>query len=168
MFGFKRRSFSGSGDTPASVWHKLIPGAAISLQLALESLLSAAFGSEACAGRTEGVLRTVAFALAWLVGLHSMKWEFGSETHLSASQRASRKLQHAVVNIGVVTCWLFAVSHFPLVCWVGGHHSKAISAVQGMMVAFVQVIVSFELFEIDVTGDENEDDITTEATRLVS
>ena len=47
------------------IWHKLIPGAAISLQVMLESFLSATYGSETCSGKIEGVFRTIAFLLSW-------------------------------------------------------------------------------------------------------
>ena len=144
-----------------SIWHKLIPGAAISLQVLLESFLSATFDSTQCNGVAEAIFRTLAFIVSWGVGLKCMKWTFSSDENVrSPLQQISRRVKHALVNIGLVTSWLFAVSDFPLKCWLVGDSSKAISATRGVLMIVIQALAALEVFDIDLVttnGDNDEE-----------
>lgn len=153
----------------SSIWHKLIPGAAITLQVLLESFLSAAFDNSECNGTPETIFRNLAFFVSFIVGLKSMKWSnFSSDENVGAMKKTSRKIKHALVNVGVVTCWLFAVSDFPLKCWVSGDKAKLVSTTRGFLVIAIQVFASLEIFDVDITdGDGEEGDVVNEETGLL-
>ena len=175
MFGLKVSKNRRTTDDATSIWHKLIPGAAITLQVLLESLLSATFDSAQCNGMIEAVFRTIAFALSWIVGLTSMRWKFTSD-HTTAL-----RVKHGFVNIGVVTAWLFAVSDFPLKCWISDHTDHAdtiISTTQGMLIILIQVMVSLEVFDFQLgasttdgtsnTGGGKEEGVVNESTGMMT
>ena len=88
-----------------------------------------------------------------------MKWSFSSEDNLSTRQKSGRKIKHALVNVGVVTSWLFAVSDFPLRCWMEStsNNDSIIRATRGILVVLIQVITSFEVFDIG-NGDVSKND----------
>jgi hypothetical protein len=158
-----------SAQDAASIWHKLIPGAAITLQVLLESFLSASFDSTQCNGQNEAIFRTIAFVLCWSVGLRGMKWTFESDK----GKPFTRKIKHALINILVVTSWLFAISRFPLKCWLRSMEDQdadtIISTTQGMLVIFIQVIVSFEVFDVDlILGTTNAAEDTQVVTQEAS
>lgn len=162
MFGLQYET-PKTTDKAASIWHKLIPGAAITLQISLESFLSATYGSETCSGRVESIFRTVAFFLSWIVGLRGMKWGKSFSYHrrlrLSAKRINFRRLKHSLVNIGVVTGWSFAVSDFPLKCWMEGEGSdKTIGAIRGFLVVLVHAFVSLEVFDVDIVDNHKVED----------
>jgi hypothetical protein len=172
MFGLNvSTNTNQSAQDAASIWHKLIPGAAITLQVLLESFLSAIFDSAQCNGKTESIFRTIAFFLSWSIGLKGMKWTFESDQ----GKPFTRRIKHAIVNVAVVTSWLFAISDFPLKCWLLSVDyagvDTIISTTQGMLVIFIQVMVSFEVFDVDIIlgdGNAEAEPITNEASALVS
>jgi hypothetical protein len=96
----------------------MIPGFAITTQVATENMFNAVFASESedgtpttqCHGRNELVWRTVTFCICFFFGFVFMK------------QFQEHRLFHDVVSFGLVAGWLFAISNFPLMCWVNPNH----------------------------------------------
>lgn len=167
LLGLRFRRDVKSDNSIYSIWHKLIPGTAISLQILLESTLGSIFGTQRCSGTGEAVFRTVAFVIAYVAGLKSMKWSFESEAHLSEKKRQSKRIKHALVNIGVVTAWIFAVSDYPLMCWMPTVSERSINMIKGSLIVLAQVIVSFELFEFPIIDDANDSSTADERSRLL-
>ncbi|CAB9497549.1 expressed unknown protein [Seminavis robusta] len=137
----------------AVIWHKLIPGAAISFDLLAETLLSNAFNSHSCLNQTEAIFRSMAFAISWLVGLKTMKWTFPSDDLLSPNKKYWMRIKHAVVNVGVVTFWLFTISDFPLLCWIGNENQEMISGTRAISLLSIQALVLLEIVETNQQED---------------
>ena len=99
----------------AKIWSRMIPGFAISTQLAMAEILNVTFMSSdpisgvkaiQCHGIDEYRWRTATFLICLLSGFLFMK-KFDTD-----------KLFHAVVSFVLVISWLFAISDFPLTCWI--------------------------------------------------
>ena len=93
------------------VWPKIIPGVAIALQVSLDNMLNLQFNrtdSEIlqCGGENESAWRTAAFVVSFVIGFAVMK------------RFNDNRLFHEIVNVGLITGWLFSISDFPLTCWI--------------------------------------------------
>lgn len=129
----------------AEIWSTLVPGGAIAFHAALESGLDSVYGS-GCETSTLLYVRTASFLLCWGFGLAMMKWSGFSH---------GRFVPHAIVNVLVVTCWLLAISRYPLECYLGhiGTSTYDVNAVESRSVGLVRlfllaVIEAASAFEI--------------------
>jgi hypothetical protein len=114
---------SDQGQELMDVWSKVIPKLAITIQLTLDSALTLAFASSGtnfndtnatntnqgeftCHGNSEVVWRTTLFGITLLIGWFFMK-HFDTDV-----------LFHEVMNLFLVSGWLFSVSNYPITCWI--------------------------------------------------
>jgi len=131
------------------VWKAVVPSVAVIMQASFDSFFSGVFpranpdfepnGSETgsgpqCSGDLELRLRTTAFGATALVGLYSMKWNFGSSKHVI--EKNKRKWFHWIMNFLFIFSWLFSTSDFPLTCWI--NRDGALTEQQLIRVSFVK------------------------------
>ena len=120
-------------------WKDVIPGVALVIQVAFDNFFNGAFPKAAstsantdigsgpqCTGHLELVLRTVAFGITMAVGVGFMKWK--------------ADVFHMVFNAVFVFCWLFAISDFPLTCWINS--DGALTAGQLMLVSMIKLLLT--------------------------
>lgn len=157
------------------IWHKVIPGVAITLQVSLENLLNWFFSKDTkrgpmhCAGDQETISRTIAFVITALVGLLAMKWDF---------RQTNRTVlwYHYIINIGLVTAWLLAISDFPLACWIEDDQAlnekqqRSVSLTRFFLVLTTQALASLEIFKdyiLPPADNTSSSDMATESTLLL-
>ena len=130
------------------VWSRMIPGLAITAQVATENMFNAVFGSLSengiptttqCHGRNELVWRSVTFVICFFFGFLFMK------------QFKKNRLFHGVVSFGVVAGWLFSISDFPLICWISPN--QPLSEVQARNISISRFMIAVVL-NILATGFE--------------
>lgn len=128
------------------VWSRMVPGLAITLQLTADNFLNSKFVSSdrsneavQCHGRNELIWRTVTFFIIFFIGFVFMK------------KFDEHRLFHGVISFGLVAGWLFAVSDFPLTCWINTNQplsmiqSQNVSITRGFITLLVNGILA--LFE---------------------
>jgi len=126
-FTRRLRNFRPANQDPdnfRTVWQKVIPGAAIMFQFLFDSFFNLVFrmstsiptantgSGPQCTGDLDFIWRTFAFVITAGVGLVFMKWNFGS------TNNTKRQWFHYFLNFYFVFSWLFAISDFPLTCWI--------------------------------------------------
>jgi hypothetical protein len=141
----KKRVGDDNEDSATGIWHKLIPGTAITLQVALDSALRSAFSSSAqCSGVNEFGWRTAAFIITAIVGLATMKWTFKTGDK-------QRQFFHRVINVFLVFAWLIAISDFPVTCWIATDGMLSSDQVQSvgllrlLILALTQAVSALEI-----------------------
>lgn len=115
------------------IWTRIIPGLAISLQLACDEVFKLSFmdaenKTVQCHGKNEFWWRTGTFIVCFLVGFFGMK-KFGAD-----------RLYHGVVSFGIVAAWLFAISDFPLTCWINTNAPP--SELQSQIVTILRLLIA--------------------------
>jgi hypothetical protein len=156
-----------------TVWHKLIPSIAIAFQSGAEGILNLVFrgptttdsttgviNGPQCTGNPELVWRTITFVCAFILGMLTMKYEFTTEesgaTRRSVDSKKRRFLLHLVINFAVVLCWLFAISDFPLTCWIDSDNAlteketRTVDWVRTGLLVLAQMFVALEGMKPDL------------------
>lgn len=151
-------------ETLAYVWKAVVPSVAILIQAAFENFFNGAFpkainttstetGEAAgsgpqCTGNLELVLRTIAFVITLLVGLIFMKWKFSSTEKLHKDHQWRRRWFHYTMNFVFVFSWLFAISDFPLACWI--NKDGALTSSQLIIVSFTKFVTGTIVVNVGV------------------
>lgn len=142
-----------------SIWHRLIPGAALTFHSVLEAVVDRVVGpADGCVSPLALWARTISFLLAWVFGLSVMKWSNFSHGNV---------LWHGAVNVVVVTAWLLAISQYPLACWAGHagslgydlttQESHSIGLTRLVLVAVMEAATALEIHSF-VTNSRVEED----------
>jgi hypothetical protein len=140
-------------DNFRTIWQKVIPGVAIVLQFVFDSFFNLVFPKSKntsstatdigsgphCTGKKELISRSVFFVITAVVGLIFMKWKFKEDKDWPWQ----KKWFHCIMNFCFVFSWLFAISDFPLTCWINSN--GALTADQLIIVSFVKFFWSQSL-----------------------
>lgn len=154
-----------SAEKAISIWHRLIPGAALTFHTVVESLVDRFDDtSMQCTTRHALWARTLSFLAAWVFGLSVMQWTDFSHGHI---------LVHGAVNVIVVTAWLLAISQYPLVCWAGhsnsvdydltSNESHSIGLTRLTLVAVMEAATALEMYTF-ATATAHEQPTSTRST----